>query len=218
MKDYALIVAGGSGTRMGSDLPKQFMLLQHIPVLVHTLRIFEEFSVQLVVVLPKDYLKKWQTIADDYGYQKVLTVIGGATRFESVKNGLVALKDQNSLVAIHDAVRPLASAEMVKKGFEAARKHDSAVPVIPVIDSLRMKVNNRSQAADRKQFMTVQTPQIFKLSKIRQAYDSPYNHTFTDDATVFEHLYGEVHLFEGQRSNIKITTPEDLKIAESLMQ
>lgn len=223
MKEYALIVAGGKGTRFGGPLAKQFMNLDGKPVLLRTIEVFYEYSpgMEIVLVLPEDDFETWKAICRQHGFDKpILLQPGGASRFQSVKLGLSRLSGEG-LVAIHDGVRPLVSTAIIKTSFDLAALHGCAVACVPLKESLRMqspgKTERETVAVDRTHFCLVQTPQTFQLDVIRKAYDSPEESTLTDDASVAEKAGLSVFLFEGSYRNIKITTPDDLLIAEALL-
>jgi 2-C-methyl-D-erythritol 4-phosphate cytidylyltransferase len=213
MKKFAIIVAGGVGTRMQSATPKQFLLLHNEPVIVKTIRQFLDFdpSMEIVVVLPENHLSSWSVLSESFPYiSKATTVIGGATRSESVKAGLDAIPNKG-LVAIHDAVRPFVKVETIQESFESADKFGSGVAAVPLKDSIREISSDKiSQGRNRDNYMLVQTPQTFRIEEIKKAYDVAGTTSFSDDATVYEMAGFDVRLIEGNYSNIKITTPEDL--------
>ena len=219
MNRCALIVAGGKGARMQSELPKQFMLLLDVPVLMHTMERFAlaDESLQIILVLPKDQIQFWKGLCRQMDFDIEHTiVVGGITRYQSVQNGLNNCPDEG-LVAIHDGVRPLISVELIQKCLAAVDKNGSALPVLPVTQSLRKVSGNDSKAMSREGIMEVQTPQCFDLSLLKPCYDKSFDETFTDDATVFEGSGHSIHLVEGESTNLKITTPADLKIAEAIL-
>jgi len=219
MKRYALIVAGGRGTRMKSDLPKQFMLLLDTPVLMHTIErfAFSSEEIEIVLVLPSDQIAFWESLCKQLDFDIDHTVVaGGESRFESVKNGLALCKG-DGVVAIHDGVRPLVSESLIQNGFEAAILHQSALPVIPISQSIRRRDGDESTVVNRNGLVAVQTPQCFDLVMIQRAYDRQFEDSFTDDATVFEAAGNKIHLIDGEETNIKITTASDLKIAEAIL-
>jgi 2-C-methyl-D-erythritol 4-phosphate cytidylyltransferase len=217
-KKVAIIVAGGSGTRMGADIPKQFMLLANKPVMMHTLEKFHQANCELVVVLNVDYHDQWKSLCQQYSFNIPHTLIkGGRNRFESVKNGLKSISSK-SLIAIHDAVRPLIDIETINAAFECAEKNGNAVVVVPSKDSLRKVKNEHSYAVPRSDYYIVQTPQIFEKELLDKAYKEEYRNEFTDDASVVEKLGVKIHLIEGKQSNIKITYKEDLLIAETILK
>jgi 2-C-methyl-D-erythritol 4-phosphate cytidylyltransferase len=220
---YAILVAGGSGLRMGADRPKQFLLLRGEPVLLHTLRRFAEPALavtQLVVVLPFDQLDFWQKLAAEYGVTIPHTLVaGGATRWASVKAGLGALPTEaptGALVAVHDGVRPLIASAVIEAAYVAAASHGAAAVAVPPKDSVRLLGAAGSSPLDRRRLRLMQTPQTFDLALLRRAYRLPELPTFTDDASVVDDLH-PVQLVEGDYRNLKITTPEDLLLAEALL-
>ncbi|MBM6993029.1 MAG: 2-C-methyl-D-erythritol 4-phosphate cytidylyltransferase [Prevotella sp.] len=219
--DYVIIVAGGKGLRMGGDLPKQFLPIGGRPVLMRTIERFHEYdpTLGIILVLPKDQQDYWRQICEQYGFALPHVIAdGGATRFESSKNGLAAIPaDAEGVVAIHDGVRPFVSTEVIGRCFDAARDDFAAIPVMPVTETLRYVDRGQGNNVMRDHFRTVQTPQVFDIALARQAFDQPDRETFTDDASVIESLGCQVTMVEGNRENIKLTTPFDLKIAEVLM-
>jgi 2-C-methyl-D-erythritol 4-phosphate cytidylyltransferase len=218
LKKVAIIVAGGSGTRMGTDLPKQFMLLANKPVMMHTLEKFYQSNCELVVVLNVDYHDQWKSLCNEHSFNLPHTLIkGGRNRFESVKNGLKSISE-NALVAIHDAVRPLIDISTINEAFDCADKNGNAVVVVPSKDSLRKVENDSSYSVPRSDYFIVQTPQIFDKNTLDKAYKEEFRNEFTDDASVVEKLGIKINLVEGKQSNIKITYREDLAIAETLLK
>ncbi len=220
---YALIVAGGSGQRMGADRPKQFLLLRGEPVLLHTLRHFAEPALgvaQTVLVLPADQLATWQTLCAEHAVEvSHLVVAGGATRWASVKAGLAALPPagaRTALVAVHDGVRPLVTTAVIEATYQAATTHQAVAAAVSPKDSVRMVAAAGSSPLDRRRLRLMQTPQTFDLDLLRRAYRLPELPTFTDDASVVDDLH-PVQLVEGDYRNLKITTPEDLLLAEALL-
>jgi 2-C-methyl-D-erythritol 4-phosphate cytidylyltransferase len=219
-KEHALIVAGGKGTRIQGTIPKQFMELCGKPILVHTIEAFYGYNpdIEIVLVLPADDFEKWNSIVDHYPLQKrVVLQRGGQTRFQSVKNGLQKI-DGEGLVAIHDAVRPLISPEIIAASFQIASVHQSAVASVRLKESIRMTDHNSTQAVDRSRFRLIQTPQTFDVQLIKKAYELKEDDSLTDDASVAERYGATISLFEGSYENIKITTPEDLIVAEALLK
>ena len=219
---YAILVAGGSGQRMGADRPKQFLLLKGEPVLLHTMRRFAEPALavaQLVLVLPASQLTYWQTLLLDYQVAIPHTLVaGGETRWASVKAGLAALPPApptGALVAVHDGVRPLVPRQVIEATYQAAATHQAAAAAVPPKDSVRLLAAAGSSPLDRRRLRLMQTPQTFDLDLLRRAYRLPELPTFTDDASVVDDLH-PVHLVEGDYRNLKITTPEDLLVAEAL--
>lgn len=219
MKLYAVIVAGGSGKRMGSEVPKQYLELAGKPVLMYTLERFKAFdeSIELITVLPENQLRFWADLQKKYSFDIPHTIVkGGRTRFFSVRNGLKFVGTPG-LVAIHDGVRPFVSFDTMKRCFEMAEKLGNATPVIPPSDSLRIITESGSKPLNRLNVRIVQTPQIFSAELIKKAYSQEYLPEFTDDATVVEKTGAKINLVEGNRENIKITTPEDLVISSALL-
>jgi 2-C-methyl-D-erythritol 4-phosphate cytidylyltransferase len=219
MKKNAVIVAGGSGTRMGSNLPKQFMLLNDKPVLYYTIKVFlEAFTdLHLILVLPADHIDTGKKLIKTYfGKKNIRITSGGETRFQSVKNGL-ALIEEESIVFVHDGVRCLLTTDLIHRCYEMAFTTGSAVPVIPSKDSIRLLKEENSEAIDRNKVMLVQTPQTFHSKILLPAYQIDYKDKFTDEATVVEAYGIKVSLVEGEENNIKITRPVDLLIAEKIM-
>lgn len=219
MKLYALIVAGGSGKRMGADIPKQYLELAGKPVLMHTLERFKNFdnSIEIITVLPENQLRFWADLQKKYSFNIPHTLVkGGKTRFFSVRNGLTFV-DEPSLVAIHDGVRPFVSIGTIKRCFATAEKEGNAIPVIPPSDALRMLSDNGSTPINRLMVRRVQTPQVFNTGLIKKAYLQEYRPEFTDDATVLESTGIKINLVEGNGENIKITTPEDLIMSTALL-
>ncbi len=219
MKKYAIIVAGGSGTRMGTEIPKQFLELKGKPVLMHSMKRFFNFdpNITLIVVLPQQQIKYWENLCEIHHFNIPHTiVVGGSERFYSVKNGLSVIKE-NALVAIHDAVRPMVSSTTIKKAFDAAHNFGNGIPSVAVHDSLRKVEGEQNFAVMRNQYKIIQTPQCFASSIIMEAFKQDYSSGFTDDASVIESVGLKVHLTEGNLENIKITSPVDLKMAETLI-
>ncbi|MDR1864759.1 MAG: 2-C-methyl-D-erythritol 4-phosphate cytidylyltransferase [Bacteroidales bacterium] len=219
MKRYVLIVAGGTGVRMQSAIPKQFMELCGLPVLMHAIRVFFRYdaSAPVTVVLPAAQLGYWEQLCGQYGFTVPHRVVeGGDHRFHSVKNGLDTLPDEG-WVAIHDGVRPLVSHAVIDACFREAERYGNAIPAIPVTDSIRAFTDAGSYTVDRENLRLVQTPQVFDLAALKDAYRQEYMPAFTDDAAVLERKGYLIHPVEGNAENIKITTPRDLKIAEALL-
>jgi 2-C-methyl-D-erythritol 4-phosphate cytidylyltransferase len=219
MKLYAVIVAGGTGERMKSELPKQFLEIAGKPILMHTIEKFRDFdgSVEIITVLPEDLLRFWSDLQKKYSFTVPHTLVkGGKTRFESVRNGLGFI-DEPGLVAIHDGVRPFVSIETIKRCFDTAERLGNAIPAISPSDSLRIVTGNSNEPVDRTKIKLIQTPQVFRTDLIRYAYRQDYLPEFTDDAIVLERTGAKINLVEGNRENIKITNPEDLQIARALL-
>ena len=220
MQRSTIIVAGGSGKRMGSAIPKQFLLLQGKPVLCHTIEAFHRFDpdMQLIVVLPIEQMDAWAALCSEHSFAIGHTVVaGGAERFHSVGEGLKAVKHEG-LVAVHDGVRPLVSVELIARCFAAAEEHGAAIPVVPVSSSVRELKDGGSHAVDRSRLRIVQTPQCFRVEVLRKAFELPYDPAFTDEATLVERLGLAVHLVDGEERNIKVTTPLDLQLAEMVLR
>ncbi len=218
MKHYAIIVAGGSGTRMGSDIPKQFLLLQSKPILMHTLEKFHNSNAELILVLHTDYHDYWKNLCEEFSFKiPHLLVNGGNNRFESVKSGLKQIA-QDSIIAVHDAVRPLVKVESIRNAFIVASEKGNAVLAVPSKDSLRRVVDGKNNTVVRSEYYLIQTPQVFWYSTLIKSYDIEFKEEFTDDASVVESMGEKINLVEGDYSNIKITTKEDLMIAETLMK
>ena len=218
---FVVIVAGGSGKRMESDLPKQFIKLANQPVLLRTLYVFHEFDreLKIIIVLHADYFDLWNSICEEYSCSVPHKVIkGGETRFDSVKNGLEAIDNKNGLVAVHDAVRPLVNIDTISRCFNSAMKYGNALPAISPNESVRITVAGGNKPLDRKNIYLVQTPQVFSLALIKKAYMQEYKPNFTDDATVFEASGEKINIVEGDVLNIKLTTPIDLEFAETVLK
>lgn len=217
---YAIIVAGGRGLRMGGELPKQFLPLCGKPVLMRTLELFEGEVSRIILVLPEDHIPFWQELCERYHFTLPHTIaLGGETRFHSVRSGLSHLP-QEGLVAVHDGVRPLVSSALIRRSFEEAERSGAALPACPVTDSLRLRQDEgKSEAVDRSRYVAVQTPQTFDLGRLQQAYEQTYSPLFTDDASVYEAAsLGSITLIDGEETNIKLTTPRDLLLAELLLR
>lgn len=216
--DYVIIVAGGKGLRMGGDVPKQFQLLGNQPVLMHTLQRFADDckDLQIILVLPQEQIEYWSDLGKKYHFGvEHWIVAGGETRFHSVQSGLAQIPDDaEGVVAVHDGVRPLVSREVIEKCFEEARRKKAVVPVVPVVESLRHVSDG---AVPRADYRLVQTPQTFDIQLLKQAYRQPFSKDFTDDASVVEAFGHPISMVEGNRENIKLTTPFDLKIAEAII-
>jgi 2-C-methyl-D-erythritol 4-phosphate cytidylyltransferase len=229
--DYIIIVAGGKGLRMGSDIPKKFLPIGGKPVLMRTLERFREYSddIQIILVLPEAQQEYWHQLCDEYHFDVEYTLAnGGQTRFHSVQNGLAKVPDDaQGVVGVHDGVRPFPSIEVIKNCYETARTAKAVIPVIPVVETVRQLIDSDSQLSilnyqlsktvPRDQYRLVQTPQTFDIQLLKSANRQPYNDGFTDDASVVEAFGHKITLVEGNRENIKITTPYDLKIAEVLI-
>jgi 2-C-methyl-D-erythritol 4-phosphate cytidylyltransferase len=220
--NYAIIVAGGSGTRMQADKPKQFLLLNQKPVLMHTMEAFHHSNTQpqLILTLPAGYHPYWKQLCSEHNFAIPHNVVdGGETRYHSVKNALDIIgNDKDALVAIHDAVRPLVSTRIIDDCYTHAAEHGNAITAVKSRDSVRQLKNDVSIGLVRDEIYLVQTPQTFKLSQIKNAYTQPYMEKFTDDASVAEQAGIQISLVAGSYRNIKITFPEDIAIAEMLMK
>ncbi|TDE12722.1 2-C-methyl-D-erythritol 4-phosphate cytidylyltransferase [Dyadobacter psychrotolerans] len=218
MQEYVIIVAGGSGSRMKSNIPKQFIAVNGLPILMHTINAFKSYSSNIFinVVLPKEQLTSWKELCMEYGFETDhQLVVGGETRFDSVKNGLGHISGEEGLVAVHDGVRPVISTEIIKNSFTTALISGTAVTAVAMKDSLRqISAEGKNTALDRSSYRLVQTPQTFRLDWMRTAFSQSYQPTFTDCASVLESAGYSIHLIEGAYENIKITTPEDLRWAE----
>ncbi len=220
MKKFAVIVAGGSGLRMGADLPKQFMLLNGKPVLWYTLTTFISVynDLQIILVLPEQYIETGnsiiKTIADS---KRIAIVAGGDTRFQSVKNGL-KLVDKDAVVFVHDGVRCMVTTDLIKRCYEATLQKGNAIPAILATDSIRIENEKGNASVDRNKVRLIQTPQTFLATVLLPAFEQPYNISFTDEASVAEQSGCVINLIEGEKTNIKITHPVDVLIAEHYLQ
>lgn len=214
-----VIVAGGSGKRMGGALPKQFMMLGNLPILGRTINRIREAlpASQIVVVLPEDHIELWKNIAARFEIAKHEIAAGGKERFHSVKNGIDTLSPEVKTIAIHDGVRPLASKKLIIKLILEAEKAKAVIPAVAPADSYRIVEENDSHIIDRSQLRMIQTPQVFSAELLRAAYEQPFSAIFTDDASVVEAAGHKITLIEGERENIKITTPSDMVIAEAII-
>ena len=222
--DYIIIVAGGKGLRMGSDIPKQFLPIGGKPVLMRTLERFRAYSsaLQIILVLPEAQQDYWRQLCEDYHFDVEHQIAnGGQTRFHSVQNGLALVPDDaEDVVGVHDGVRPFPSIEVIRNCYETARTAKAVIPVIPVVETVRQLMSDgqvSSRTVPRDDYRLVQTPQTFDIQLLKAANRQPYNDGFTDDASVVESYGYAITLVEGNRENIKITTPYDLKIAEVLI-
>ena len=223
--DYIIIVAGGKGLRMGADIPKQFLPVGGKPVLMRTLERFREYAadLQIILVLPKAQQDYWRELCQQYHFDVEYTLAnGGETRFHSVQNGLALVPDDaEGVVGVHDGVRPFPSVEVIRNCYETARTAKAVIPVIPIVETVRHVVSEsnvqRSITVPRGDYRLVQTPQTFDIQLLKAANRQPYNDGFTDDASVVEAYGFDITLVEGNRENIKITTPFDMTIAEALL-
>ena len=219
--DYVIIVAGGKGLRMGSDIPKQFLPVGGKPVLMRTLERFREYSptLKIILVLPKAQQDYWRQLCADYHFNVEYQLAdGGETRFHSVQHGLALIPDEaEGVVGVHDGVRPFPSIDVIRRCYDTAREKKAVIPVIPVVETLRHLQGKSSITVPRDDYRLVQTPQCFDIQLLKAANRQPYNDGFTDDASVVENFGHAITLVEGSRENIKITTPYDLKIAKVLI-
>jgi 2-C-methyl-D-erythritol 4-phosphate cytidylyltransferase len=219
-KNYAIIVAGGSGTRMNSVLPKQFLLLNGTPVLIHTLTAFHNSrsNPQLILVLHSDYHAYWHELCKKNNFSIPHQLVkGGESRFHSVKNGLNSISDEEAIIAIHDAVRPLTSSSIIDHSYSFAQKHGNAIVAVKSRDSIRQMQGIHSVNLLRDDIYLIQTPQTFQSAQVKKAYAQAYNTKFTDDASVVESAGMQINLVDGSYENIKITFPEDIAIAEAIL-
>ena len=220
MKNFVIIVAGGSGSRMGTQIPKQFLELCGKPVLMHTVQVFYDFDPEskIILVLPEDQQPFWDGLCLKHSFPLIHQVVsGGKTRFHSVQNGLSQI-DGEGIVFIHDGVRPLVSKKTLERCLETAQKNGNAIPVLPVNESLRKQEGNLNISVDRSQYFSVQTPQTFRSEQILEAFKQDFDPAFTDDASVAEKAGFPIFMVEGNRENIKITTPIDLNVAEAFLK
>ena len=215
----AIILAGGSGLRMGNSLPKQFLKLGDRPILMHTISKFAEAveNCRIIVVLPENHTEYWKDLCNEYGFKiPHITCTGGETRYDSVKNGLQYIENAD-IVAVHDGVRPFVSHSMIKKAIADARVFGAVIPAVPIVDSLRVVDEYTNKAVDRKNYRIIQSPQVFKTKILTEAYKIPFRETFTDDASVVEANGVKVYLYEGSPNNIKITSPIDMLTGEAIL-
>ena len=217
MNYFAVIVAGGKGLRMGGDVPKQFLPIDGKPILMHTIEVFRRAieGIMIVLVLPAEQQDYWRKLCEEHNFHSPEMIAnGGETRFHSVRNGLSLLPDDgDAVVGVHDGVRPFVSAETIQRCYNAAAEGKAVVPVVPVVETVRQILpDGRSITRPRDEYRLVQTPQTFPLALLKEAYRQPFSEAFTDDASVVEALGKEITMVEGNRENIKITTPSDLKL------
>ena len=220
MSNHVIIAAGGSGTRFSSELPKQFVNLAGKPMLMHTVEAFHQSfeAINIIVVLPAVQIEHWKSLCEDHNFDLEHKIVeGGSQRFESVKNGIAELPDSDCTIGIHDGARPLITPELIRSLFAHAAENGSAIPVVPVAETLRQLNENDSRTVDRNEFRLVQTPQCFKAEVIQPAFEMEYDASFTDEATVVEANGTHVNLVDGDPINIKITTQSDLELAEKLL-
>ena len=222
--DYVIIVAGGKGLRMGADVPKQFLPVGGVPVLMRTLMRFRKYSssLQIILVLPREQQDYWHELCRQHHFSPPYQLAnGGETRFHSVQNGLALIPDDaEGVVGVHDGVRPFVSIEVIRRCYEQARVQKAVIPVTPVVESLRHQLSapntHLTESVPRDEYRLVQTPQVFDIQLLKAANRQPYCDAFTDDASVVEAFGHAVTLVDGNRENIKITTPFDLRVAECL--
>lgn len=220
MKKYILIVAGGKGLRMGADIPKQFLPIGGKPVLMRTIETFYKYdsSIDMILVLPVEQQDYWKSLCKEYAFSLPHRIVnGGNSRFHSVKNGL-ALVEGEGLVGVHDGVRPFVSREVIGRCFSDAEKKKAVIPVVGMVETVRHLLGTGSETVDRDAYKLVQTPQVFSISLLKEAYKQEYTPEFTDDASVVEAMGASVSLVEGNRENIKLTTPFDLIVANALVE
>ena len=222
MDRYAILVAGGKGLRMGSDIPKQFLPLRGRPVLMHTIDVFRRTypDIHIILVLPREQQDYWRQLCGQQAYDvEVCVADGGETRFHSVRNGLSLIPDDaRGVVGVHDGVRPFVSPEAIRRCFEAAEEFGAVVPVVPVVETVRQVLaDGSSMTVDRNAYRLVQTPQTFDIQLLKKAYGQPFDPFFTDDASVVEAMGHLIKLVEGNNENIKLTNPADLKLAEGMV-
>lgn len=220
MSRFAIIVAGGSGNRMGAGIPKQFLNLNGLPILMHTIRVFASLKnpPHIILVLPSNEQKTWENLCKQHSFTVSHTIAkGGKTRFQSVKNGLNTITSEG-LVAIHDGVRPLVSSGLIEKCFSEAKQFGNAIPAIKPVETVRLGQENTSKQINRDECWLVQTPQVFTVNSIKNHYQQPWKEYFTDDASVAENNGEAIRIVEGEKENIKITTPADMAIADAIMQ
>lgn len=214
-----IIVAGGKGTRIGGNIPKQFRIVAGQPLLARTINTFAAAlpAARIVVVLPAAYIDFWKDISARFNVARHTITEGGEQRFHSVKAGLAALPADTGYVAVHDAVRAMCSKKLIIRALQCAIDHGSAIPAITPVDSFRIATSDGTSIIDRNSLRIIQTPQIFRFAELLKAYDTDFDPDFTDDASVAERAGITVTLCEGERNNLKITTPEDITIAESII-
>lgn len=218
-KKAAILVAGGSGKRMGGSIPKQFMLLKGRPLLCWTIDVFRKYgaTMPIIVVLPEAQIPIWKALCIGHGFHTEHRIVpGGEERFHSVRNGLAAV-DHDGVVAVHDGVRPLVSVELIARCFDSAEEHGSAIPVVPISSSVREVIGEGSRAIDRTTLRAVQTPQCFRVELLRKAFELPYDPAFTDEATLVERIGEQVRLVDGEERNLKVTTSTDLEFVQQLI-
>lgn len=220
MKYYAIIVAGGKGTRLGGGIPKQFRLLNGRPMLMYTIDAFfgARRDINVIVVLPEEHIGYWQSLCDEYGFNPKYSIAkGGGSRWESVRNGL-ALVAESGIVAVHDGARPLVSPALINTAFDTAERFGSAVPAVAPVDSMRIiDKDGNSRILDRDCCRCIQTPQVFRSEILVDAYRLPFSECYTDDASVVESAGGTIKLIDGEKNNIKVTALQDISLAEIIL-
>ena len=221
MEKYVIIVAGGKGLRMGGDIPKQFVPINGMPVLMRTIEAFYAYDPQIniILVLPSAHQAYWKGLCEEYHFSIPYQLAnGGETRFHSVKNGLALIPSSDGIVGVHDGVRPFVAQSVIKECYEQAAQLQAVVPVTEVVETVRyIREDGGSETVPRDRYKLVQTPQVFTVDLLKKAYAQEYIPLFTDDASVVEHCGATVYLVKGNRENIKLTTPFDLKVAEALL-
>lgn len=221
MEKYVIIVAGGKGLRMGGDIPKQFVPINGMPVLMRTIEAFYAYDPQIniILVLPSAHQAYWKGLCEEYHFSIPYQLAnGGETRFHSVKNGLALIPSTGGVVGVHDGVRPFVAQSVIKECYEQAAQLQAVVPVTEVLETVRyIREDGGSETVPRDRYKLVQTPQVFTVDLLKKAYAQEYIPLFTDDASVVEHCGATVHLVKGNIENIKLTTPFDLKVAEALL-
>lgn len=221
MEKYVIIVAGGKGLRMGGDIPKQFVPINGMPVLMRTIEAFYAYDPQIniILVLPSAHQAYWKGLCEEYHFSIPYQLAnGGETRFHSVKNGLALIPSTGGVVGVHDGVRPFVAQSVIKECYEQAAQLQAVVPVTEVVETVRyIREDGGSETVPRDRYKLVQTPQVFTVDLLKKAYAQEYIPLFTDDASVVEHCGATVYLVKGNRENIKLTTPFDLKVAEALL-
>lgn len=216
---YIIIVAGGKGLRMGSNIPKQFLPVKGLPILMHTINAFSQADhmIHIILVLPEEHQYYWKKLCLKYRFNTAHAIVsGGENRFQSVKNALLLIPP-GVIVGVHDGVRPFVSSSVILNCYEEAQKLGAIIPVVPLAESIRRKQGKKSVSVNRNNYFSVQTPQVFQSEIILKAYEQEYKETFTDDASVVESSGYKIYLFEGNPENIKITTPFDIRIAETIL-
>lgn len=219
MKTFCIIVAGGKGLRMGSDIPKQFLLLDGKPILIRTLEAFLSYDpfMKIILAFPADHFPYWKKLCEEYNFRYAVKLVeGGKTRYHSVKNALQTIKG-DGIVAVHDGVRPLITSGFIDNCYKEAEKYKTAIPCIPVTESMREITEKNNHQVDRSKFVLIQTPQVFKVQILKEAFLQPYRKEFTDEANMIEKMGIPVHLTNGIPENIKITNKIDLLFAETLL-